>query len=158
MFENEAKERAEKLEETQTLGVYDNDEDLARAEGFNDGEVYGCEIGFIDGAEFGYNKGYHDAEEHYMNVIDSQHKLVEESKANEWHYVKDGLFPKEGETVICFCRGYCGASFCATAELYIGYDDKVRRWWTNAGEGKSEQLIDVIAWKEIVFPKVDICQ
>jgi hypothetical protein len=40
---------------------------------------------FKDGAEFGYNKGYHDAEEHYMNVIDSQHKLVEESKANEWH-------------------------------------------------------------------------
>lgn len=71
----------------------------------------------------------------------------------EWYYVKDGLFPKEGETVICFCRGYCGASFCATARLYIGYDDKVRRWWTNAGEGKSEQLMDVIAWKEIVFPK-----
>lgn len=86
-------------------------------------------VGVQKGAEHGYNK------------------------ANEWYYVKDGLFPKEGETVICFCRGYCGASFCATAQLYIGYDDKVRRWWTNAGEGKSEQLIDVIAWKEIVFPK-----
>ena len=34
--------------------------------------------GFQDGAEFGYNKGYHDAEEHYMNVIDNQHKLVDE--------------------------------------------------------------------------------
>ena len=33
-----------------------------------------------DGAEFGYNKGYHDAEEHYMNVIDNQHKLVDERK------------------------------------------------------------------------------
>ncbi|MBO6131002.1 MAG: hypothetical protein J6P28_03440 [Treponema sp.] len=81
------------------------------------------------GAEFGYNK------------------------ANEWHYVKNGVFPEEGETVFCFCRGYCGVSFCATARLYIGYDDKVRRWWTNAGAGKSEQLMDVIAWKEIVFPK-----
>ena len=86
-------------------------------------------VGVQKGAEHGYNK------------------------ANEWHYVKDGLFPEEGETVFCFCRGYCGASFCATARLYIGYDDKVRRWWTNAGEGKSEQLMDVIAWKEIVFPK-----
>lgn len=86
-------------------------------------------VGVQKGAEHGYNK------------------------ANKWYYVKDGLFPKEGETVICFCRGYCGASFCATARLYIGYDDKVRRWWTNAGEGKSEQLMDVIAWKEIVFPK-----
>lgn len=41
------------------------------------------EEGFKDGAEFGYNKGYHDAEEHYMNVIDSQHKLVDESKKEE---------------------------------------------------------------------------
>lgn len=87
-------------------------------------------IAFKDGAEYGYNK------------------------VNEWHYVKDGLFPKEGEIVICFCRGYCGASFCATARLYIGYDDKVRRWWTNAGEGKSEQLMDVIAWKEIILPEL----
>lgn len=71
----------------------------------------------------------------------------------KWHKVADGVYPEEGETVLCFCRGYCGADFCATARLYIGYDDKVRRWWTNAGEGKSEQLMDVIAWKEIVFPK-----
>lgn len=62
--------------------------------------------------------------------------------------MKDGVFPEEGEIVLCFYRGYC-----AIARLYIGYDDKVRRWWTNAGEGKSEQLMDVIAWKEIVFPK-----
>jgi hypothetical protein len=75
------------------------------------------------------------------------------NKANEWHFVKDGVFPEEGETVFCFYRGYCGVFSCATARLYIGYDDKVRRWWTNAGEGKSEQLMDVIAWKEIVFPK-----
>lgn len=33
-----------------------------------------------DGANFGYDKGYHDAEEHYLNVIDNQHKLVDESK------------------------------------------------------------------------------
>ena len=75
---------------------------------------------FQKGAEFGYNKGYHDAEEHYMNVIDGQHKLVDESKkeyfkrcmkctgntyqygfkdgynkANEWHYVKDGDLPSD---------------------------------------------------------------
>jgi hypothetical protein len=70
MFEKEAEERANRLEEKQTLGVYDNDEDLARDEGFNDGEVYGYENGFKDGAEFGYNK------------------------ANEWYFVKDGDLPK----------------------------------------------------------------
>ena len=87
-------------------------------------------IAYKDGAEFGYNK------------------------ANEWHYVKDGAFPEEGEIVLCCSRGYCGVPSFATARLYIGYDDKVRRWWTNAGAGKSEQLIDVIAWEKIVLPEL----
>ena len=56
MFEKEAKERARKLEESQTLGVYDNDEDLARDIAWNEGKVAGYEEGFKDGAEFGYNK------------------------------------------------------------------------------------------------------
>lgn len=56
MFEKEAKERAKKLEENQTLGVYDNEEDYERDRGWNKGEVCGYEEGFKDGAEFGYNK------------------------------------------------------------------------------------------------------
>ena len=56
MFEKEAKERARKLEENQTVGVYEDDEDLARDIGWNEGEVAGYEEGFKDGAEFGYNK------------------------------------------------------------------------------------------------------
>lgn len=71
MFEKEAEERAEEIEAKQTLGIYDNDEDLARDEGWNDGYVSGYEDGFKDGAEFGYNK------------------------ANEWHFVKDGDLPKD---------------------------------------------------------------
>ena len=62
MFEKDAEERAEKIEEKLTLGVYDNDEDLARDEGYNDGYVSGYEEGFQNGAEFGYNKAneWHD--------------------------------------------------------------------------------------------------
>lgn len=62
MFEKEAKERARKLEENQTLGVYENYEDYARDIGWNDGEIAGYEEGFKDGAEFGYNKAnkWHD--------------------------------------------------------------------------------------------------
>lgn len=56
MFEKEAEERARKLEESQTLGVYDNDEDLARDIAWDEGKVAGYEEGFKDGAEFGYNK------------------------------------------------------------------------------------------------------
>ena len=56
MFEKEAKERAIKLEESQIVGVYDNDEDLARDIAWDEGKVAGYEEGFKDGAEFGYNK------------------------------------------------------------------------------------------------------
>ena len=55
-LEKEAEVRARKLEESQTLGVCDNDEDYARNSGWNKGEVVGYEEGFKDGAEFGYNK------------------------------------------------------------------------------------------------------
>ena len=77
MFEKEAEERARKLEEKQTLGVYDNDEDLARDEGFNNGEVCGYENGFQEGAEFGYNK------------------------ANEWHNLKTEKPPLRKEVLWC---------------------------------------------------------
>ncbi len=56
MFEKEAKERARALEERQTLGVYYDDEELARDLGWNEGEVAGYEKGFKDGAEFVYKK------------------------------------------------------------------------------------------------------
>lgn len=74
MFEKEAKERARKIEENQTLGVYDSDEDYARDSGYNDGEVTGYEEGFKDGAEFGYEVG-----------------------KNECHCIKDGYLPKENQ-------------------------------------------------------------
>ena len=55
-FEKEADERARKLEESQTLGVYNSDEELAQDVGWNAGEVSGYEDGFKDGAEYVYNK------------------------------------------------------------------------------------------------------
>ena len=56
MFEREAEERARKLEESQTLGVYNSDEVLVQDVGWNAGEVFGYEDGFNDGAEYVYNK------------------------------------------------------------------------------------------------------
>ena len=76
MFEKEAEERARKLEENQTLGVYDNEEDLKWDEAYNSGEVTGYEVGFIEGAEFAYNK------------------------VNEWHLVKSGDLPPEDTKVL----------------------------------------------------------
>lgn len=84
MFEKEAKERARKIEERQTLGVYDNDEDLARDIAWNEGEVAGYEEGFKDGAEFvkeqKISKGFY-----VYNPAGSKpshiHETLEEAKA-----------------------------------------------------------------------------
>ena len=85
-----------------------------------------CELwkdGFQKGAEFGYNK------------------------ANEWHYPSKGKYPKELESVWCYCKGL-GFKFCCVGHIIIGGDNKVR-WRAN---NKTEELC-VIAWKEIVLPK-----
>ena len=133
MFEKEAKERARTLEERQTLGVYVNDEDLARDLGWNEGEVAGYEEGFKDGAEFGYNK------------------------ANEWHYVKNGL-PKTSGKYLVYTGGEPFILDFATEVNSFGYwvvllgDD-----WGVQDEDfetvKDRGEDDVIAWKEIELPK-----
>ena len=69
--------------------------------------------GFIAGAEFGYNK------------------------ANEWHYVKDGINPTHSYRVLVFTDEGVGFGI-------YGLDDK--KWHTY------DTGFEVIAWKEIVLP------
>lgn len=79
MFEKEAEERARTLEERQTLGVYDNDEDLARDLGWNEGEVAGYEEGFKDGAKFVYNEQLTKAKEiikDYLTIVKGSHTTL----------------------------------------------------------------------------------
>ena len=133
MFEKEARERARKIEERQTLGVYDNDEDLARDIAWDEGKVAGYEEGFKDGAEFGYNK------------------------ANEWHYVKNGL-PKTSGKYLVYTGGEPFILDFATEVNSFGY------WVVSLGDDwgvqdedfetvKDRGEDDVIAWKEIVLPE-----
>ena len=79
---------------------------------------------FQDGAEFGYNK------------------------ANEWHYVKDKIYPeKQGlgsEEVLAYCVD-CVGNYYHTFASY--------RFDKDLWEDFEEQKVDVIAWKEIVPPK-----
>lgn len=84
-----------------------------------------CELwkdGFQKGAEFGYNK------------------------ANEWHYVKDGDFPKEkGNYLVAWKRTH-------HVEEYGKWGFDVDLF--NADEGYFEGVGDyVIAWKEIILPE-----
>lgn len=148
MLEKEAEERARKLEEKQTLGIYDNDEDRARDEGFNEGEVVGYEKGFKDGAEVGYNKANEELEEKYketfcnleMNLNSVTERLEELNKANEWNYVKDGIFPKDEKDILCQIN----------FETYeVGYYHQEKRCFYTI-DGRE---IEVIAWKEIVLPE-----
>ena len=71
--------------------------------------------GFKDGAEFGYNK------------------------ANEWHYVKDGINPTHSYRVLVFTDEGVGFGI-------YGLDDK--KWHTY------DTGFEVIAWKEIVLPEL----
>ena len=76
---------------------------------------------FQKGAEFGYNK------------------------ANEWHYVKDGL-PKELHDVLCFVI-HNEHRFVLQGYLRDGR-------WVLSPLGTYLNNDDVIAWKEIVLPEL----
>lgn len=78
---------------------------------------------YQQGAEFGYNK------------------------ANEWHYPSKGEYPKECESVLCYCK-VVDVEFYSVGHTIIGGDNKIR-WWSS---NRSEEL-KVYAWKEIVPPK-----
>lgn len=69
------------------------------------------------------------------------------SKANEWHYVKDGDYPKEkGNYLVAWERTH-------HVEEYGKWGFDVDLF--NADEGYFEGVGDyVIAWKEIVLPEL----
>ena len=60
------------------------------------------------------------------------------NKANEWHYVKDGIFPTHSKGVLVFTDEGVGLGI-------YGLDNK--KWYTY------DTGFEVIAWKEIVLPK-----
>ncbi len=60
-------------------------------------------------------------------------------KANEWHYVKDGIFPTHSNRVLVFTDEGVGFGI-------FGLDNK--KWYTY------DTGFDVIAWKEIVLPEL----
>ena len=133
MFEKEAKERARKLEESQTLGVYDSDEDYARDSGWNDGEVAGYEEGFKDGAEFGYNK----ANEWHKQDIDDIYDLI--SKDWDIRYFICIMKDKSRVTAMGLCDEGCNGE--VSVNLFFEHDDE------------KYYIDDIVWWKEVVPPK-----
>ena len=63
------------------------------------------------------------------------------NKANEWHYVKDGDLPRQYEHT-CF-----SIDVLADNKKWVYYEFGSGKWFCGNKE------VNVIAWKEIVFPK-----
>ena len=76
------------------------------------------EESFRDGAEFGYNK------------------------ANEWHYMKDGIMPEENQWVLVYDGSYTVCNYHSNTPI---------KWLDNYENEVPENAI--IAWREIVPPK-----
>lgn len=109
----------------------------------------------VTGCNYYSNEARYIAKQAVKDGIKIGYNKVKEGRP-KWHDLRKNPndLPNEYEIVLCYCSGYCGVSFPITAMLYIDYNDaSIKRWWTLAGEGKSEQLNNVIAWKEIVLPK-----
>ena len=77
-----------------------------------------CQESYKDGAEFGYNK------------------------ANEWHYVKDGIMPAENQWVLVYDGSYIVCNYHSNTPI---------KWLDNYENEVYESAI--IAWKEITLPK-----
>lgn len=130
-------------------------------QGYDCKELSDIVVAFQKGADVGYAKGYRDAEKYYTNVIDSQHKLVDESekeefkkcmkctdctyqygfkdgynKASKWHFVKDGDLPEENKKY-----------WVLTSDGEPKVDSWLSVSWVNS--------YDIVAWKEIVFPAME---
>lgn len=128
MFEKEAKKHREEF-----ITAY-----ISVGGGMKAADMIGMqkELSYEDGANFGYNK------------------------ANEWHYVKDGL-PKTSGRYLVYTGGEPFILDFATEVNSFGY------WVVSLGDDwgvqdedfetvKDRGEDDVIAWKEIILPELEI--
>ena len=136
MFEKDAEERTKQYMDKHTE-KYNCENTKLETDNYNTGREYGYEDAFKDGAEFGYNK------------------------ANEWHYVKDGLPKESGKYLVCVG----GVNGVFVLDFETEYNDF--GYWCLEVASDSLGVTDttfetiterkedaVIAWKEIVLPEL----
>lgn len=127
MFEKEAEEYAENTIENWNYR-------------FTDEIEYKIKQTWQDGAEFGYNKCKEE-----IDYLNKHWSSEEERKANEWHYVKDGDFPKDKTE-----KGY----LVALKSEYIDFFYETDIWCESLHCFASNNPKKVYAWKEIVPPEL----
>ena len=82
-----------------------------------------------------------------LGIIQGKDKVIQElkkelKKANEWHYVKDGIMPAENQWVLVYDGSYTVCNYHSNTPI---------KWLDNYENEVYEGAI--IAWQEIVFPK-----
>lgn len=89
------------------------------------------------------NSGYSTQEFHGQKAIEAYLAGAEfgYNKANEWHYVKDGDLPRQ------YAHTRFSIYVLANNKKWVYYDFSSDKWFCVNKE------VNVIAWKEIVFPK-----
>ena len=98
-----------------------------------------CELwkdGFQKGAEFGYNTAFVEADKNLKAIV------TDFNKANEWHFVKDGIMPEENQWVLVYDGSYTVCNYHSNTPI---------KWLDNYENEVYEYAI--IAWREIIPPK-----
>lgn len=95
-LEKEAEDKAIELEESQTIGIYDNDEDYEYDRGWNKGEVAGFREGYLAGAEPREKRIQH-LEESLLDVTEKSVRQIAELEEELARY-KLKVAALEGET------------------------------------------------------------
>ena len=91
---------------------------------------------YQQGAEFGYNKAFVEADKNLKAIV------TDFNKANEWHFVKDGIMPEENQWVLVYDGSYTVCNYHSNTPI---------KWLDNYENEVYEYAI--IAWKEITPPK-----
>ena len=101
---------------------------------------------FIDG----YKAGFKDCAKSRLNVTTISDCPIKD----DWHYVKDGEYPKDESKVLCILGDFENDN-CEVGYYFQGKQEDNKRWcFQNYNlPDDSEEDWGVSAWKEIVLPK-----
>ena len=162
MFENEAKEKAERKIYNfivRDWGVSQIRTDLTceTVEGIPHFYQYSLEKMWQEGAVFGYNKCKEELNQKGLALQSDMDKTIEQNialkkelnKANEWHFVSKEGFPNNDDIyLIIRSDGLHLGDYCCGGNGYLD----CQRWCDYPSE---EEIQDdsVIAWKEITLPE-----
>ena len=81
------------------------------------------------------------------------------NKANEWHYIKNGDYPKDTKTVLALCI-VGGEPYPYLAQYWKGFTDAKKNgvdlnWncWLN---NMQREVVEPYAWREITIPELGL--